>query len=115
MIHICRLTKRHVDTMPDEMPKQLKQVKVFSLAVGHSVGKIDFVECIATMEEDDYFAYIEQCGPYAQFKLGNLSRYFEIEIFYEHVVQLQPELKEGLLKDLLLALDEGYIVIRKIV
>lgn len=114
MVHICRLTKRHIDTMPNEMPKQLQQVKVFSLSVGHSVGTIDFVECIATMEEKDYFTYIEQCGPYAQFKLGNLSRYFEIEIFQEHAMKLLPDLSDGLLKDILSKLEDGYLVIRKL-
>jgi len=113
MIDIYKLTRRHVDVMPEEMPKQLKQVKVFSLAVGHSVGTIDFVECIETMKEEDYFTYISHCGPYVQFKLGNLSRYFEIEVFPEHVLKLKDELCEGRLKEILLALDEGYIVIRK--
>lgn len=113
MIQICKLTKRQVNPSTKRMSKQLEQVKVFSMAVGHGVGTIDFVECVATIEENEYLEIVKECGPYAQFKLGNLSRYFEIEIFPEHVAQLLPQMPNSTLKNIFLSLSEGYIVVRK--
>jgi len=113
MIEICRLTKRQVEPSKHKLPKQLEQVKVFAKTVGHGIGTIDFVEKIAEMKEDEYLNTVKKCGPYAQFKLGNLSRYFEIEIFPEHLKKLESQMPESNLRKLLFSLKDGYLVIRK--
>lgn len=113
MIEICRLTKRRVDPSPNKLPTQLEQVKIFSMAVGHGIGTIDFLECIETIEEDDYYKLVQSSGKYAQFKLGNLSKYFEIEVFPEHALKLYDEMPDCSLRELFLSLEEGFIVIRK--
>ena len=114
MIEICRLTKRQVDpSSKEKLPSQLEQVKIFSLAIGHGIGKVDFVECVGEIEEEDYDEMLKSCGKYARFKLGNLSKYFEIEVFPEHAYKLANEMPDCLLKEQFLDLREGYIVIRK--
>ncbi len=112
MIEICRLTKRRVD--PDKkLPRDLEQVKLFYTSIGHGVGTVDFVEKVMDIEDEDYFNIIENSGEYTQFKLGNLSKYFEIEVYKEHVQKLKQDMGESELKDLLCSLKEGYFVIRK--
>ena len=113
MIEICRLTKRQVDPSSNKLPKELEQVKVFSMAVGHGVGTIDFVEHIGEIEEEEYEKILQSSGKYAQFKLGNLSKYFEIEVFPEHASKLALEMPDCLLKTFFKDLKEGFIVIRK--
>lgn len=112
MIQVYKLTKRHMDEN-DKMPKDLRDIKVFSTCVGHGVGTIDFSEKVAEFSDDEYAAMFENAGEYAKFKLGNLSRYFEIEIFTEHARRLIPELTGTKLGEILENLREGYIVIRK--
>lgn len=113
MIEVCRLTKRQIDPSSKQMPKELEQVKIFSMTVGHGIGTVDYVECVGKIEEDDYTKMLKECNEYTQFKLGNLSKYFEIEIFPEHAQKLYPSMPECFLKELFLTLREGYIVIRK--
>jgi len=113
MIEVCRLTKRHVDATSKNMPRELEQVKIFSLAIGHGVGTIDFVESIGTIEEAEYDQMLKACGEYVQFKLGNLSQYFEIEVFPEHASKLYQEMPECFLKGLFASLREGYVILRK--
>ncbi|WP_024953585.1 formate hydrogenlyase maturation HycH family protein [Sulfurospirillum arcachonense] len=113
MIEICRLTKRLVDPNENKLPDHLEQIKVFSMAVGHGIGTVDFVECIDKIEEDEYLELVESCGEYAKFKLGNLSRYFEIEVFPEHAEKLVHQMPDCKLKEYFLELQEGFIVIRK--
>lgn len=114
MIEVCRLTKRHVDPAKKEkIPQQLEQVKIFSLVTGHGVGTVDFVEKVSEIDEEDYDAMVKKCGDYARFKLGNLSRYFEVEIFPEHVARLLPQMPECPLRDQFMNLKEGYIILRK--
>jgi len=113
MIEVCRLTKRQIDPSSKQMPKELEQVKIFSMTVGHGIGTVDYVECVGKIEEDDYAKMLKECDAYTQFKLGNLSKYFEIEIFPEHAQKLYPSMPECFLKELFLTLREGYIVIRK--
>jgi hypothetical protein len=113
MIEICRLTKRQVDPSSKKLPTELEQVKVFSMTVGHGIGTVDFVECVGKIEEDEYDKILQSSGKYAQFKLGNLSKYFEIEVFPEHASKLYDEMPDCSLKEQFLSLKEGYIVIRK--
>ncbi len=115
MVEICKLTKRQIDASKKEkMPNHLEQIKVFSLAVGHGIGTVDFVECIGVLEEDEYNEMLKKCGEYATFKLGNLSKYFEVEVFPEHAKKLVQEMPNCFLKDEFFILKEGYIVIRKV-
>ncbi|CZE47862.1 formate hydrogenlyase maturation HycH family protein [Campylobacter geochelonis] len=112
MIHVFKLTKRHVDTNKD-MPKVLKDIKLFSTCVGHGVGTIDFSQKVLEISDDEYEMMIKHSNDYVKFKIGNLSKYFEIEIFPEHAAKLLPGLCECKLKDALLNFHEGYLVLRK--
>lgn len=113
MIEVCKLTKRHMDDGSKNLARELEQVKIFSLSIGHGIGTVDFVEAIGSIEDDVYAKMLESCGAYAQFKLGNLNQYFEVEVFPEHAAQLHIQMPECALKEHFKALREGYIVLRK--
>lgn len=113
MIEVCKLTKRHTDDASKNMARELEQLKIFSLSIGHGIGTVDFVEAIESIEETEYAQMLEKCGTYAQFKLGNLNQYFEVEVFPEHAAQLHIQMPECTLKEHFKALREGYIVLRK--
>lgn len=112
MIQIYKLTKRHMDEN-EKMPRELKDIKIFSTCVGHGVGTIDFSEKILELSEDEFEEILSNSGEYVKFKIGNLSKYFEVEIFPEHAARLIPQLAEGKFKEILLNLKEGYLVLRK--
>ena len=112
MIQVFKLTKRHMDEN-EKLPKELKEIKVFSNCVGHGVGTIDFSEKVLEISDEDFKSIVENSGDYVKFKIGNLSKYFEIEIFAEHAAKLIPQLCECKLKDLLSDMHEGYFVLRK--
>lgn len=112
MIEICKLTKRRVDPSK-KLPRELEQVKVFCTSVGHGVGTVDFVEKVMDMEEEEYFSVIEKSGEYTKFKLGNIAKYFEIEIYKEHIQRLKIDMHPSELKELICSLKDGYFVIRK--
>ncbi|NKQ41490.1 MAG: hypothetical protein HF962_07970 [Sulfurovum sp.] len=112
MVEICRLTQRRIDPSK-KLPKHLEQVKTFCASVGHGIGTVDFVEKVMDIEEDEYMDVVKKSGEYTQFKLGNLTKYFEIEIYREHAQKLEKDMYESKLKDLICSLKEGYIVIRK--
>ena len=112
MIQVFKLTKRHMDEN-EKLPKELKEIKVFSTCVGHGVGTIDFSEKVLEIGDEEFERIIESSGEYVKFKIGNLSKYFEIEIFAEHAAKLIPQLCECKLKDLLSSMCEGYFVLRK--
>lgn len=113
MIEICKLTKRRVEPTSTVLAEKYEQVKIFSKAVGHGVGTIDFMECIEKIKEEDYKKIIDECEEYAQFKLGNLTKYFEVEVFPEHAKKLIPLMPNCSLRDIFSSLKEGFIVIRK--
>jgi hypothetical protein len=112
MIEICQLTKRRVDPNTP-MPHHLEQLKLFCSNVGHGIGKVDFVEKVAEISQEDYDDIVDKSGKYTKFKLGNLTRYFEIEIYKEHVEKLKDDMVECDLKKRFLSLKEGFFVIRK--
>lgn len=112
MIQIYKLTKRHMDEN-EKMPRELKDIKIFSTCVGHGVGTIDFSEKILELSEDEFEEILSNSGEYVKFKIGNLSKYFEVEIFPEHAARLIPQLAESKFKEILLNLKEGYLVLRK--
>ena len=113
MIEVCRLTKRQIDPSSKKMPKELEQVKIFSMSVGHGIGTVDYVECIGKIEEEAYETMLKECGKYAQFKLGNLTKYFEVEVFPEHAELLYKDMPDGFLKEVFYRLREGYVILRK--
>lgn len=114
MIEICRLTKRQMDpSSKKKLPNYLEQVKVFSLAVGHGIGNVDFVESIGEIEESDYDEMLKGCNEYSSFKLGNLTKYFEVEVFPEHAKLLIEGMPDCFLKEQFHSLKEGYIILRK--
>lgn len=97
----------------ENMPRELKDIKIFSTCVGHGVGTIDFSEKILELSDEEFANIIANSGEYVKFKIGNLSKYFEIEIFPEHAARLIPQICECDLKGCLLNLREGYLVLRK--
>lgn len=112
MIRVYKLTKRHMDEN-EKMPKELKDIKIFSTCVGHGVGTIDFSELVLKIEDAEYEKIINESGEYVKFKLGNISRYFEVEIFIEHALKLIPQLCDCELKNILKELREGYLILKK--
>jgi len=112
MIEVCRLTKRRVDP-GKKLPKELEQVKLFYTSIGHGIGTVDFVEKVMNIEDEEYLDIVNRSGKYTKFKLGNLTKYFEIEIYKEHVERLKKDMVKSKLKDLLCSLKDGYFVIRK--
>ena len=112
MIQVYKLTKRHMDDN-ETLPRELKEIKIFSTCVGHGVGTIDFSEKVLEISDEEFDEMIKNSGEYVKFKIGNLSKYFEVEIFAEHIVRLLPQLCECKLKEILANLKEGYVVLRK--
>lgn len=112
MIVVYKLTKRHLDGAKSGDAK-LDQIKIFSTCIGHGIGTIDFSEKVLEIEECEYEQILQHGGEYLQFKIGNLSKYFEIEIFPEHAMKLLPQMMECPLKEILMDLREGYLVLRK--
>lgn len=114
MVEIFALTKRHIDAKPnEELPQNLKQVKIFSTFVGHGVGTIDFTEKIAEISDEEYEKILQNSGKYTKFKIGNLTQYFEIEIFPEHAQKLILDMCDCDFKDILKNLKDGFLVVRK--
>ena len=112
MIVVYQLTKRHLDGAKSG-DVTLEQIKIFSTCIGHGVGTIDFSEKVLEIDDVEFEAILGHGDMYIQFKLGNLSKYFEIEIFPEHAVRLLPHMMECPLKEILVSLKEGYLVLRK--
>ena len=112
MIKVYKLARRHMDEN-EKMPKELKDIKLFSVCVGHGVGTVDFSEKSLEIPDEEFERIVSSGGEYVKFKLGNLSKYFEVEIFREHAAKLIPELCECELKKELENLREGYLVLRK--
>jgi hypothetical protein len=112
MIQVYQLTKRHLDGAKSG-DAQLDQIKVFSTCIGHGIGTIDFSEKIQDITDAEFEEILQYGGDYLKFKLGNLSKYFEIEIFPEHAARLLPQMLECPLKETLQKLTQGYLVLRK--
>lgn len=112
MIKVYRLIKRHLDGAKSG-DARLDQIKIFSTCIGHGVGTIDFSEKVLEIDEATFEEILQQGGEYLKFKLGNLSKYTEIEVFPEHAAKLLPEMIQCPFRDVLLGLQEGYLVLRK--
>jgi len=112
MIEVYQLTKRHLDGAKSG-DARLDQIKIFSTCIGHGVGTIDFSEKVLEIETSEYEEILEHGGDYLKFKMGNLSKYFEIEIFPEHAAKLIPQMMQCSFKEVLQGLQEGYLVLRK--
>lgn len=118
MVEIYALTKRHIDAKDEselnqKLTPELEHVKMFSTFVGHGIGKIDFSEKVAEISDDEFERILQNSGEYTKFKIGNLSRYFEIEIYPEHAQKLLNDICECKLKELLRELKGGFLVLRK--
>ncbi|MBE0495441.1 MAG: hypothetical protein IBX45_03405 [Campylobacterales bacterium] len=112
MIQVYKLTKRHLDGAKSG-DARLDQIKIFSTCIGHGVGTIDFSEKVLEIDEAEFEQILHHGGEYLKFKLGNLSKYFEIEIFPEHAIKLLPQLIECPFREILMGLQQGYLVLRK--
>ncbi len=88
-------------------------IKFFAISTGHGTGSIDFMKRILVIPDSEYQRILEDSGEYAQFKLGNINKFTEIEIFPEHAQKLVPELPECDLKGVLSSLKEGLLILRK--
>jgi len=53
MIQVYKLTKRHMDDN-EKLPRELKEIKIFSTCVGHGVGTIDFSEKILELSDEEF-------------------------------------------------------------
>jgi len=112
MIKVYRLLKRHIDDTKSDS-SELNQIKIFSTCIGHGVGTIDFNEKILEIEDSEYAQILENGDEYLKFKIGNLSKYSEIEIYPEHVTKLLAQMIECPFKEILKDLREGYLVLQK--
>lgn len=113
MITVYKLTKRHLDGAKSGST-QLDQIKIFSTCIGHGVGTIDFSEKVLEIPENSFEEILRHGDEYLNFKLGNLNKYFEIEIFPEHAAKLLPKMIECPFKEVLEGLKQGYLVLRKV-
>lgn len=114
MVEIYALTSRHIDAKKgEELPAQLRQIKLFSTFVGHGIGTIDFTEKITEFSDEEYEKILQNSGEYTKFKIGNLSSYFEIEIFEEHAKKLIKDMCDCKLKEILKNLNGRFLVLRK--
>lgn len=105
--------QRHLDGAKSTGHEELDQLKIFTTCVGHGVGTIDFSEKVLEIEDAEYEQILESGDEYLKFKIGNLSKYFEIEIFPEHAQQLVPSMIECPFKNILKELSVGYLVLKK--
>lgn len=112
MVEVHKLTKRHLDGDKVNSSKS-SQIKIFSTCIGHGVGTIDFSQKILEITDEEYLKILNSPNEYIKFKLGNLSKYFEIEIFPEHAQKLIKDMIDCKFKEILSNLKEGYLVIRK--
>ncbi|ANE31852.1 formate hydrogenlyase maturation protein HycH [Campylobacter hyointestinalis] len=112
MIQVWKLTKRHVDEN-DELPQIYKQIVTFSTCIGHGVGTIDFNEKIAEFDDEQWNKMLDSDDEYVKFKLGNINKYFEVEILPAHAKVLKDKLPSSKFRDILSSLDEGYIVLKR--
>ncbi len=112
MVVVYKLTKRHLDGAKSGDAK-LDQIKIFSTCIGHGVGTIDFSEKVLEIDDTEFEQILQNGDAYLKFKIGNLSKYFEIEIFPEHAMQLLPHIMQCPFKEILMGLNEGYLVLRK--
>ncbi|MDD2382889.1 MAG: formate hydrogenlyase maturation HycH family protein [Sulfurospirillaceae bacterium] len=112
MVEVYKLTKRHLDGAKSGDAK-LDQIKIFSTCIGHGVGTIDFSEKILEIANDEFQQILQDGDEYLRFKIGNLNKYFEIEIFPEHAVKLIPHMMECPFREVLRGLSQGYLVLRK--
>jgi len=112
VINVYRLMKRHLDGAKCTDAK-MEQIKIFSTCIGHGVGTIDFSEKVLEIDAVEFEEMVKHGDEYLKFKLGNLSKYFEIEVFPEHAARLLPHMMECPFKEILANLKEGYLVLRK--
>lgn len=112
MVRIYKLTDKVID--PSMSPNATaRQIKLHVLKVGHGVGNIDFSRSVLEMSDSEYQSIVDSCDEYGRFKLGNLSTYFELDIYPEHSLRLIPGMPSCKLRDEISRLTEGYLTIRK--
>ncbi len=97
----------------DALTERHKAVIRFSTCIGHGVGTIDFSSKVAEFSEAQWAGFLDGAGEWARRKLGNVNRYFEIEVSLPQAARAAAELPPSELRDLLASLREGYFTIRK--
>lgn len=111
MIRIFRLKQRNID--PDtDYKNPVDQIKLHVMKNGHGLGTIDFAEQIMEIEETDYKEIANSGGEYTRFKLGNLMKYFEIDLYPEHAERIKKEIPDSKFRDLLNHLEQGFLTLR---
>ncbi len=111
MIRVFKLKQRIID--PDtEYKNPADQIKLHVMKNGHGLGTIDFAEKIMEIPDKEYETIVNSGGAYTRFKLGNLMKYFEIDLYPENAEQIKKEIPKSLFRDLLDTLGQGFITLR---
>ncbi len=113
MVQFYRLTERIVDPR-NSSSVQAEQYQIFAIRTGHGMGTLDFARQVYEMDDDEYDLMVNKCGEYGRFKLGNLSRYTEVEIFPEHVTRLCNDMPVCGARSIIMDLRQGFITIRRL-
>lgn len=111
MIEIWKLTRKSVSE--EKTAPNYKNILVVK-SLGHGAGSIDFSQKVAKFSDEDWQKIVNSGDEYAKTKLGNVDKFYEIEIFPEHAVRLLQSLENSALGEFLKDLDEGYVTIRKV-
>lgn len=112
MIEVWKLTKRHLNDPKDA--DKYKHISTFYKSLGHGVGTIDFSEKIAEFNSEIWSEILAHGDEYAKFKLGNIAKVHEIDIFPEHANELLKSISDTPLGEILTNLEEGYLTLRKV-
>ena len=110
MIEVWKLTRKSVPA--NAKTPNFNNVMV-TKSLGHGAGSIDFSQKIAEFNDEDWQKIVNSGDEYAKTKLGNVDKFYEIEIFPERAVRLLQSLENSALGEFLKDLDEGYVTIRK--
>ena len=110
MIEVWKLTQRSVPA--NAKTPNFNNVMV-TKSLGHGAGSIDFSQKIAEFSDEAWQEIVQSGDEYAKSKLGNLDKFYEIEIFPEHIAPLLKSLTNSALGEILANLDEGYLTLRK--
>ena len=110
MVEIWKLTRRSISS--EKNAPNFNNIMV-TKSLGHGAGSIDFSQKIAEFSDEACQEIVQSGDEYAKSKLGNLDKFYEIEIFPEHIAPLLKSLANSALGEILANLDEGYLTLRK--
>jgi hypothetical protein len=95
-VKFFKLYKKFVDEGKKDSPPEVRQLKYYTLAIGHHVGVVDCLAPVMVMEEEDYFKWIRKLPQgKGRGKLEGLAKWGELEINRDHVAALGSALSEA--------------------